>query len=371
MTLNYVGFLVRALDPPKADTVFGTFHQGKVREMKSLKNFHSPAAKLLRFERKIILLLQQNIFSSHMTNQSYGRISQNCCCSSLTQSSDYFPFGMAYTVEISNIKYGKALEAVCAEPREIMDDNKTFTCSNAYLYNGKEEQPMPGKWLDYGARFYDPQLGRWHSVDPLAEKGMRWSPYTYALDNPVRFIDPDGMSAENPPGLIDAVLRLITGQSGETNAPQEVSVPESTQEASKVIGTYEDAQIVTETIAQEAKEAARTTADALETSGAVVKEVGFVAAPFTEGASLALVPVGEGIEKAGTDIDIVLNATEGNYSSAAITLGTSFVFGSVSHEVKKMKDARKISNSDNSIVQFVNESYNQVTNWIQNKLEEK
>ncbi len=111
-----------------------------------------------------------------------------------TQASDYYPFGMAHTVEISSIKNGKAMEAVRADPRET-DDSKTFTRSNAYLYNGKEEQPMPGKWLDYGARFYDTQLGRWHSVDPLAEKGMRWSTYTYALDNPVRFIDPDGMWA--------------------------------------------------------------------------------------------------------------------------------------------------------------------------------
>lgn len=63
-----------------------------------------------------------------------------------------------------------------------------------YKYNSKElERLLALDWYDYGARWYDPVLARWHAVDPLAEKYPDISPYVYCNNNAVNAVAPDGM----------------------------------------------------------------------------------------------------------------------------------------------------------------------------------
>ena len=102
------------------------------------------------------------------------------------QQTDYYPFGTAFAVGNTNI--------------------------NKYLYGGKElqDEVLSGtsvSMYDFHARFLDGQhIPAWTSIDPLAEKYYNVSPYVYANNNPVLYVDPDGKE----PGFWDTVMEYLT-----------------------------------------------------------------------------------------------------------------------------------------------------------------
>jgi RHS repeat-associated protein len=74
---------------------------------------------------------------------------------------------------------------------ETMAEQKAGGFGNRYKFNGKEQDGLSGLY-DYGARFYDPGISGWLSVDQFAEKLPHASSYAYCLNNPINLIDPDG-----------------------------------------------------------------------------------------------------------------------------------------------------------------------------------
>jgi len=86
------------------------------------------------------------------------------------QTDDYYPFGLTFN-----------------------SYSRENTVSQNFQYNGKELQnDLSLDWIDYGARMYMPETGRWGLPDPHAVSYFDWSPYSYVYDNPIFFVDPNG-----------------------------------------------------------------------------------------------------------------------------------------------------------------------------------
>jgi RHS repeat-associated protein len=109
----------------------------------------------------------------------------------ILEENHYYPFGLKHT----NYSGGKKtiLKETEIDPKRVGPSADDLY---KYKYNGKEWQDELGlNFYDYGARNYDPAIGRWMNIDPLAENSRRWNPYNYAYNNPIYFVDPDGMQA--------------------------------------------------------------------------------------------------------------------------------------------------------------------------------
>ncbi|MBF6645860.1 RNase A-like domain-containing protein [Chryseobacterium indologenes] len=109
-------------------------------------------------------------YKDHLGNVRISFARNSAGAPEITGTNNYYPFGL------NHIGGGNM---------------SSFSNYHSYKFGSKELQETG--MYDFGARMYMPDLGRWGVIDPMAEAMRRYSPYNYAFNNPISFIDPDGM----------------------------------------------------------------------------------------------------------------------------------------------------------------------------------
>jgi RHS repeat-associated protein len=162
------------------DSDSNRYEVGKVVLSKKARNKHEELTKKIAvpkdgyIETFLVNETEENVWFDQFSILSTGPL--------IVQETHYDPWG----VELSGLGYQYGGIKV-----------------NPYLYNGKEANGhLSVNLYDFGARMYDPAIGRWFVVDPLAEQMRRHSPYNYAFNNPLRYIDPDGMAPYEVQGAV-------------------------------------------------------------------------------------------------------------------------------------------------------------------------
>ncbi|PWK20034.1 RHS repeat protein, partial [Xanthomarina spongicola] len=136
-----------------------------------LTGSHNFTHTVVAGEKLNLKIAKSNTDTNHATHFYIDNVYASTGEPDIVEENNYYPFGLKHE------GYGAPTVGV---------DHK-------YGFGGKEEQDeMELNMLDFGARMYDPAIGRWHVTDNLSELYFSNSTYVYALNTPLQAIDPDG-----------------------------------------------------------------------------------------------------------------------------------------------------------------------------------
>ncbi|WP_277632959.1 DUF6443 domain-containing protein [Avrilella dinanensis] len=199
-TYDAIGTRVgKKVEPTSGTTVTTDYLDGFQYENFQLKFFHQPEGFV---EYKLVnsgslsyyTYIYHYIYKDHLGNNrlTYADLDGDgeVTPGEIIEENNYYPFGLRHKGY-----------------NELATENPS---GFKYKFGGKELNDELGfEVYDFGARNYDPALGRWMNIDPLAEEMRRFSPYNYAFNNPIVFIDPDGMKPLNfNPDDLDDIITI-------------------------------------------------------------------------------------------------------------------------------------------------------------------
>ena len=168
------------------------------------------AGKGYRYIGSLIYTIDLGKLEIESTDFAGGRINfaEAGAGGTLTQDIHYFHTDHLGSVRAITNQEGSVIEQNAYYPfgsRHTFGNTYAQT-TNRFKFNGKEEQTSGNLGLlDYGARMYDANIGRWFVQDPLAEKYYAYSPYSFSGNNPILNIDNDGKAWDT---FIDAAFLI-------------------------------------------------------------------------------------------------------------------------------------------------------------------
>jgi RHS repeat-associated protein len=261
--------------------------------------------------------------------------------------------------------------------------------ANKYLYNGNEIlSDLSLDLYDFKSRFYDPAIGRFISIDVLADhpKQIGISPYQFSWNNPIRYNDPNG---ECPcwssligayqavkvkyTGLVAQAIapaqRLISGTSG--SVPSNIGMGDGMRAAIKVAGVSSDINAVADVGVNLAQESLTDVGGGLEQAGETISLGGLASTPLTGPLGLTIMKAGDGVSAVGSSAKAIGYTIGGDYNSAGaefakagVSVVTGKAVGTAVDYSKAVGNAAKDDVLQESILQTLDKGVTKISNYI-------